>query len=64
MDVDTVYSMQHVLRFTAHLVIIMRQLRILPVQDIAGDKIIKCYVDLLIGAKKVNIMYLLYDNTN
>ncbi|RKP27870.1 nuclear pore protein 84/107 [Syncephalis pseudoplumigaleata] len=44
--------MQHVLRFAAHWVIVMRQLNALPRQDTAGDRIIKCYVDLLIAVKK------------
>ncbi|KAI8050910.1 nuclear pore protein 84/107 [Syncephalis plumigaleata] len=48
--------MQHVLRFITHLVIIMRQLKALPVQDAAGDKIIKCYVDLLIAIKKNHLV--------
>jgi Nuclear pore protein 84 / 107 len=46
--------MQHVLRFAAHWVIVMRQLKALPSDHEAGDQIVRCYVDLLIAIKKVS----------
>ncbi|KAI9597817.1 nuclear pore protein 84/107 [Syncephalis fuscata] len=49
-------NMQHVLRFAAHWVIVMRQLKALPFDHAAGDQIVRCYVDLLIAIKKNNLV--------